>query len=231
MSQATIAPPEIRTVANRVKTAPAEIRTLGDLLRRLGGIPLDRIRFDPPPGTATEEDVLEVERRENRSCELIDGTLVEKALGAPESYVSWLLGHLLGHYLDRNNLGICLNPDGLLRNSPGLVRMPDLSFISWDKLPGRKVPLDPIWDLYPDLAIEIISKRNTPAEIQRKLSEYFKAGVRLAWVIDPRKRTARVHTSARRSTLVREHQSLDGGDVLPGFSVRLADVFKHLGAE
>ena len=109
--------------------------------------------------------------------------------------------------------------------------MPDLSFISWDRLPGRKVSLKPIWDLYPDLAIEIISESNTPAEIRRKLEEYFQSGVRLAWVIDPRKRTARVHTSARRSRLVREHQSLDGGDVLTGFSVKLADLFKDLEAE
>ena len=213
---------------NRVRTAPPEIRTLADLLRRLGGISPDRIRFDPPPGTATEEDVLELDRRDGRGCELIDGTLVEKASGAAESYVSWVLGHLMGLYLDQHNLGICLNPDGLLRISPGLIRMPDLSFISWDKFPGRKVPLKPIWDLYPDLAIEIISENNTPAEIERKLSEYFQSGIRLAWVIDPRKRTARVYKSARRSTLLRERQSLDGGDVLPGFSVRLADLFRDL---
>jgi Uma2 family endonuclease len=216
---------------NRAKTAPPGIRTVGDLLRRLGSIPPDRIRFDPPPGTATEEDVLELDRREGRGCELIDGTLVEKALGTAQSYVSWLLGGLLKAYLDQNKLGIGLNPDALLRISPGLIRMPDLSFVSWDKLPGRKVPLKPIWNLYPDLAIEIISESNTPAEIRRKLSEYFKAGVRLAWVIDPRKRTARVHTSARRSVLIREHQSLDGGDVLPGFRVVLADLFRDLEAE
>jgi Uma2 family endonuclease len=219
------------TLMNRAKTAPPEIRTLGDLLDRLGGIPPDRIRFDPPPGTATEQDVLELDRREGRGCELIDGTLVEKALGSAESYVSWLLGGLLKDYLDRHKLGIGLNPDGLLRISPGLVRMPDLSFISWDKLPNRKVPLKPIWNLYPDLAIEIVSEGNTSAEIRRKLSEYFNAGVRLAWVIDPRKRTARVHKSARRSTLIREHQSLDGGDVLPGFIVPLADLFENLEAE
>jgi Uma2 family endonuclease len=217
MSQAMIAPPKIRTLA--------------DLHKRLGGIPLDRIRFEPAPGTATEQDVLELDRREGRGCELIDGTLVEKALGAAESYLAWLLGGLLKQYLDRNQRGIGLNPDALLRISPGLIRMPDLSFISWDKLPGRKVPLKPIWDLYPDLAIEIISESNTPAEIRRKLDEYFKSGVRMAWVIDPRKRTARVYTSARRSRLVREHQSLDGGDVLPGFSVKLADLFKDLEAE
>ncbi len=47
--------------------------------------------------------------------------------------------------------------------------MPDLSFISWDKLPGRKVSLKPVWDLYPDLAIEIVSESNTTAEIHREL--------------------------------------------------------------
>jgi Uma2 family endonuclease len=216
---------------SRATIRPAKIRTLADLLNRLGGIPLDRIRFDPPPGTATEEDVLKLDRCEGRGCELIDGTLVEKHMGVAESYISWLLGHLLGKYLDQDPRGIGLNPDALLRISPGLIRMPDLSFISWDKLPGRKVPLKPIWDLYPDLAIEIISQSNTPAEIRRKLDEYFKSGVRLAWVIDPRKRTARVHTSARRSRLVREHQSLDGGDVLPGFIVPLAVLFENLEAE
>ncbi len=217
MSQATIAPPKIRTLA--------------DLHKRLGGIPLDRIRFEPPPGTATEEDVLEVERRENRTCELIDGTVVEKALGAQEAYVAWLLGGLLKSYLDRHPLGICLGADGFLRIAAGLVRAPDLCFISWEKFPRRKLPAAPIWDLYPDLAIEVLSESNTPAEIRRKLGEYFAAGVRLAWVIDPRRRIARVHRSAGRSRLIREHQSLDGGDVLPGFSVKLADLFENLEAE
>jgi Uma2 family endonuclease len=215
----------------RATIAPPKIRTLADLLRRLGGIPLDRIRFDPPPGTATEDDVIAADTCTGRACELIDGTLVEKALGAPEAYVAWLLGSLLGKYLDQNKLGIGLAPDGLLRLSPGLVRIPDLSFISWNKLPGRKVPLKPIYDLYPDLAIEVLSPSNTPAEIRRKLREYFSAGVRLAWVIDLRKRSARVYTSPRLSVQIREDQSLDGGDVLPGFTVLLADLFRDLEAE
>ena len=71
MSLATIAPPEIKTLA--------------DLRKRLGGIPLDRIWFHPAPGTATEKDVIEAEGRENRLCELVDGTLVEKAVGFEEA--------------------------------------------------------------------------------------------------------------------------------------------------
>jgi hypothetical protein len=71
MSQATIAAPEIKTLA--------------DLRRRLGGIPLERIWFHPAPDTATEKDAIDAEARENRLCELVDGSLVEKAMGFEES--------------------------------------------------------------------------------------------------------------------------------------------------
>ena len=71
MSLATLAPPAILTVA--------------DLLEGAGDIPLDRIRMQPPPGTATEEDVIAIHSREKRLCELVDGTLVEKPMGFDES--------------------------------------------------------------------------------------------------------------------------------------------------
>jgi Uma2 family endonuclease len=227
MSRATIAAPEPQTVDD----APAEPQTLADLWERLGRVPLERIRLHPAPGTATEDDVVRIDEHENRLCELVDGTLVEKPMGAEESNVAWVIGSFIFAYLVQNDLGTCLGADGFLRISAGLVRAPDLSFISWAKLPRRKLPKTKVPDLIPDLAIEVISESNTPAEIKRKLGEYFDFGVRLAWVIDPRKRTARVHKSASRSVLVREHQSLDGGDVLPGFSVRLADLFRNLEAE
>jgi Uma2 family endonuclease len=227
MSRATIAAPKSRTEAG----APAESRTLADLWVRLGRIPLERIRLHPAPGTATEDDVVRADEDENRLCELVDGTLVEKAVGAEESNIAWLLGYFIGAYLAQHRVGTCLGADGFLRISAGLVRAPDLSFISYARLPNRKLPRKKVPHLIPDLAIEVFSESNTPAEIRRKLGEYFAAGVRLAWVIDPRKRTARVHKSARRSSLVREHQSLDGGDVLPGFSVRLAELFRDLDTE
>jgi Uma2 family endonuclease len=117
--------------------APAEIKTLADLRRRLGGIPLERIWFHPAPGTATEKDVIAVEARENRLCELVDGTLVEKAMGFEESRLAIELSYRVKAYLDQNDLGICVGADGMMRIAPGLVRIPDLSFISWDRLPGR----------------------------------------------------------------------------------------------
>jgi Uma2 family endonuclease len=210
MAQATIAPPAIKTMA--------------DLQRRLGGIPLDRIWFRPAPGTAAEKDVIEAEAHENRLCELVDGTLVEKAVGFEESRLAGELMYLVKAYLRQNDLGIAVGEAGMMRIAPGLVRIPDLSFINWDRLPGRKCPTDPIPDLAPDLAVEVLSEGNTKAEMARKLREYFDAGVRVVWLIDPRERTARVYTAPERSILIRADQALDGGDVLPGFVVSLADL-------
>jgi Uma2 family endonuclease len=213
MAQATIAPPVIKTMA--------------DLQTRLGGIPLDRIWFRPAPGTAAEKDVIEAEAHENRLCELVDGTLVEKAVGFEESRLAGELMYLVKAYLRQNDLGIAVGEAGMMRMAPGLVRIPDLSFIRWDKLPGRESPTDPIPDLAPDLAVEVLSEGNTNAEMTRKVHEYFEAGVSLVWLIDPRKRTARVYSTPERSVLIHADQSLDGADVLPGFILPLADFFDH----
>jgi Uma2 family endonuclease len=205
-------------------SAPPDIKTLADLWQRLGGIPLARIWFHPAPGTATEKDVIEAEVRGNRLCELVDGTLVEKAIGFEESRLAGGLVYLIMSNLDKNDLGVCVGADGMMRIAPGLVRIPDVSFIAWDRLPGRESPREPIPDLAPDLAVEVLSEGNTKAEMARKVREYFDAGVILVWLIDPRKRTARVFSTVEKSALVRADQTLDGGAVLPGFVVRLADL-------
>ena len=132
--------------------------------------------------------------------------------------------YLINAYLDEDDRGICVGADGMMRIAPGLVRIPDVSFISWDRLPGRESPKDPVPDLAPDLAVEILSEGNTPAEMKRKVGEYFKAGVRLVWLIDPRKRTARVYSAPHRAIHIRATESLEGGDVLPGFVIGLADL-------
>jgi Uma2 family endonuclease len=202
--------------------------TLADLLEQLGHIDPKRIRMTPLPGTATEKDVIRIEQRENRLCELIDGVLVEKIMGFREGYLSQRVGHLITRFVDERDLGIVAGADGTVRLMKGLVRIPDVSFVSWEQLPSRTVPDEPIPDLAPDLAVEILSKGNTPGEMERKLKEYFLAGVRLVWFIDPRRRTAQVFTSPDQSTIVPEKGSLDGGDVLPGFRLPLTQIFERL---
>ena len=110
-------------------------------------------------------------------------------MGFDESRLAWKLGHLVGSYLDQNDLGTCVGADGMMRIAPGKVRYPDLAFLVWEKFPGGVVPDDPLPDIVPDLAVEVLSKGNTKPEINRKIREYFEAGVRVVWVIDPRKRS------------------------------------------
>ena len=209
--------------------APAfEIVTVADLLERLGGIPAERVRWQPLPGTATEEDVIEIERRENRLCELVDGVLVEKAMGFRESVLaSFLIGELYKFVAPRK-LGLVAAPDGMMRLAAGLVRMPDVSFISWARLPGGKIPKAPIPRLAPDLAVEVLSPGNTAAEMERKRREYFKAGVSVVWLVDPVARRVTVYTAPDQFRVLAESETLDGGQVLPGFALSLRELFADL---
>lgn len=202
-----------------------------ELVRSLGNIPLERICFAPPPGTATERDLLTAMRRSNRLYELVEGTLVEKTMGLSESMIALLVSRRIGNFAEKFDLGIAAGADGTVRLLKGLVRIPDVSFFCWDKLPGRVLPSEHIPDLCPDLAVEVLSENNTREEMQRKLREYFLAGVRLVWLIDPHKRTAEVYTTPDAPTAtLDETQALGGGKVLPGFTLPLAELFARLPA-
>jgi Uma2 family endonuclease len=199
--------------------------TLADLVEHLGGVPLERIRAFPPPGTATEEDVLQSKSRYNRICELIEGVLVEKTVGYFESMLAVILAWYLETHVRQHDLGIVLEGSGPLRILPDQVRIPDLCFIRWDRFPGGKLPEKPIPAVAPDLAVEVLSRGNTPGEMKRKLHDYFRSGVRLVWYIDPETRTAEIFTSPEERTVIDEQGVLDGGDVLPGFRLVLGDLF------
>jgi Uma2 family endonuclease len=143
--------------------------SIGDVLTQMPGISPDRIRLNPAPGSATEADVLEIHRREKRLCELIDGVLVEKPMGLRESVLAVALAGLLRQHVMPGNLGIVTGADGMMRLFPGLVLIPDVAFVSWDRISGGVMPAEPIPDLVPDFAIEVLSISNTVVEMRRKI--------------------------------------------------------------
>jgi Uma2 family endonuclease len=209
--------------------APSSPRTVDELLHQLGDVPASRVRINPSPGHATVQDVIDVHQNERRLCELVDGTLVEKPMGYRESMIAGALIAFLRAFVIPRNLGIVTGESGMMKLFAGLVRIPDVAFASWDRLPGGKVPSDPVPSLAPDLTVEILSASNTPREMTRKRREYFKAGVRLVWIIDLDVRTASVYTAADQQPLIiSELQTLDGGEVLPGFTLPLRDLFAEL---
>jgi len=209
-------------------TATAAIDTLADLLEYLGGISPNRVRFRPAPGTATEKDVLAIHDREGRLYELVDGVLVEKAMGFGESLLACALIEVLRGFVKPRNLGLVTGEAGMMRLMAGLVRIPDVAFISWDRLPNRRVPSEPLPDVVPNLAVEVLSTSNTPGEMARKRQEYFNSGVHIVWQVDPRTRTVEVFTAPDQSTVLHETHILDGGTALPGFTLPLQELFAEL---
>ncbi len=105
------------------------------------------------------------------------------------------------------------------------MRGPDVAFVSRERLPERAYEEPGFWHLAPDLAVEVISPSNTAAEIHEKVREYLDAGTSLVWVVDPRTRTVAVHRSPGETTVLREGDDVDGGDVLPAFSAAVSELF------
>jgi len=200
--------------------------TFAEVLERIGDVPLNRVRLWPMPGTATEKDVIAaMEAPRKRLCELVDGVLVEKAEGTREALLAGVLVRLLWEFVEPDDMGVVLPGDASLRLFPGLVRFPDVSYISWKTIGADEFPDAPIASLSPDLAVEVISQGNTKKEMERKLRDYFVNGVRLVWLVYPKTQTAEVYTSPDAMRRVGKNHALDGGDVLPGFQLSLKDLF------
>jgi Uma2 family endonuclease len=214
-------------MAATLKMKSRAYATFAEIQEHVPGVPASRIRMVPAPGTATINDLLSAESRFGVLCELVDGVLVEKAGAWEESCMAMMLGHILLAYLEEHPLGAVSGEQGMMRTTRRRVRMPDVAFIRWERIPpGATVP-DAICAVSPDLAVEILSRKNTRKEMNHKLREYFKAGTTLVWYIDSRKRTAEVFTAPTDRTEIDESGFLRGGKLLPGFKLRLGELFER----
>jgi Uma2 family endonuclease len=212
-----------------VSKPTVQYEDMGELLKRLGNISPKRVCMNPLPGTATERDLIRMHGARRALYELVDGTLVEKGMGHKESVVAVELSRLLANFVTDKDLGYCTGADDLVRVMPKLVRGPDVAFVSWNTRPERVIPQEQISTKVPDLAVEVLSPSNTRKEMQIKLKEYFLGGVKLVWIIDPEKRTAEAYTAPDAKTAIPPDGTLDGGSVLPGFSLPLATLFARFG--
>ncbi len=216
------------TITSAITNSPPVFVTAADVMASVGDVPAERIRVHPAPGTATEADLLKVNDDALRTaiCELVEGTLVEKPMASFESILAMMIGTLLNQYVWAGDLGLVMGADGMVRLAPGLVRVPDVSFISWTQLPDRQLPREAIGGLHPDLAVEVLSASNTMREMQRKLTEYFAAGAQVVWYLDPQAQAMRVYRSETDVDVVDIEGTIDGGDLLPGFTLPLARLFE-----
>jgi Uma2 family endonuclease len=172
--------------------------------------------------TATDEDLLRLPH-DGRKYELVDGQIRVTPAGGRHGQVIVRLTVRLGLFVAEKHLGEVLESSTGYRLPGGNVRSPDLSFVAAGRLPGGKAP-EGFLELAPDLAVEVLSPEDQPRQILDKVGEYLGAGVRLVWVIDPRKRRAAVHRTLTDVREISETGALDGMDVLPGFSCPLAEI-------
>jgi Uma2 family endonuclease len=152
---------------------------------------------------------------------------VERKMGNKSSWISTQLAMLLSDYVYEHKLGWIFAFEAGYRLNPARpnnVRKPDVSFVRFGRLPNEE-PADGYDYLAPDLAIEVTSPGDTVHELDDKVEEYLAAGVRMVWVINSERRTAKVYLPNGVIQTIREDQELTGNDVVPGFRCRLTDIF------
>ncbi|HZW32142.1 MAG TPA: Uma2 family endonuclease [Isosphaeraceae bacterium] len=160
--------------------------------------------------------------------EVVDGRFVENPpMGAKESVLAALLQELMGPFARANRLGRVV-PETLflIDRARKLKRRPDLAFISAQRWPlRRRVPRTEAWDVVPDLAVEVVSQSNTADAVAIKIEEYFQAGVRVVWVIYPVNNKVYVYNSPTSVRILQVGDTLEGGELLPGFQIALSILF------
>jgi Uma2 family endonuclease len=162
----------------------------------------------------------------SRWCELIDGVPVEMSPpGFEATTTAGSVVWLLSAHVRPNHLGYVLTDPGVIvRRNPDAVRAPDAAFIRADRIPPTGMP-QRYSDIVPDLIVEVVSPGDRPAEIQTKIREWIEGGARLVWVIYPASKTVHVIRSLRDREVLGVDDRLEGGDVLPGFSCSVVELF------
>lgn len=115
------------------------------------------------------------------------------------------------------------DPGFLIQRNPDTVRAPDVAFVRQDRMP-TVVPVG-FAPFAPNLAVEVLSPSDRAGEVLAKGADWLNAGAELVWVIDPERRVARVYRADGSETVLRASESLEGEGVLPGFTLRLIELF------
>ena len=162
-----------------------------------------------------------------RRLELVKGKVYEMPPpGARHGNVAMRIGMLLSVHVRDNHLGVVFAAETgfILRRDPDTVRAPDASFVAGNRLPEGGLP-EGYLDTPPDLAVEVLSPGDTRREVREKAEDWLRAGTRLVWVIDPATRSVTVYRTAQELVVLSENDTLDGGEVLPGFSCEIRELF------
>ncbi|MCA1668868.1 MAG: Uma2 family endonuclease [Thermomicrobia bacterium] len=175
----------------------------------------------------TAEELWDMPDMPGKQHELVRGELIEvPTLGAIHNVIAALLYRLIYASASEQRLGLVCgdNMGYVLSRGPDTVRIPDVSFVAWERVPGAGIP-EGSWHLPPDLAVEVVSPSDQAEGVYDKAREYVESGVRIVWVLWPKRRAVSVHTRDEKTAELGPDDTLDSSDVLPGFTARVGDLF------
>lgn len=175
----------------------------------------------------TAEDVWQMPEPPDGRYELVDGELVKvPGVGALHALIGGLVYELLRDAVRARDLGLVFGDSTayIVRRDPDRLRIPDVSFIAWERVPDAGVP-EGFWEVAPDLAVEIVSPHERVADTLARVEDYLTAGTRLVWVLWPGRQGVTVRAPGVLPRELGPEDELDGGDVLLGFRVRVAALF------
>jgi Uma2 family endonuclease len=159
--------------------------------------------------------------------ELVNGELTTMTpSGSEHGVITATLARLVDTFVSSRELGLVFGAEAGFRigSDPDTVRAPDLAFVRRERIPESGIPKG-FWPGAPDLAAEVVSPGDTYEEVEEKVAQWLGAGTLLVWVVNPRHRTVAVRASSDEVRILSETDELRGGDVLPGFTCAVAELF------
>jgi Uma2 family endonuclease len=159
--------------------------------------------------------------------ELVKGELIRMApTGHKHGIVTMHVAGQLYRYVKDKNLGEVYGAESgfVISQDPDTVRAPDVAFVRRERI-ERAGEVKSYWMGAPDLAVEVVSPGDTVSEVENKVAEWLEAGARMVWVVSPKLRTVTIYRSLTDIVTLTGKDTLDGGNVIPGFQIRLAEIF------
>ena len=167
--------------------------------------------------------------KDGHRYELVNGELIDMGnSGAKHGYVAVILSAALFNHVFSRKLGAVMDSSTAFKMKSGNKRSPDISFVDKQRLQGMEELPDGFLEGAPDLAVEILSPGNTVEEMHNKIVEYFENAARLVWVIHPKEYYVLVYRSPQPDRLLKSTDSLDGEEVIPGFTLAVSELFQKL---
>lgn len=180
---------------------------------------------------ATSKTVMTAEQLLERSselgrCELVRGELILMSpAGAEHGRITMEIARLIANHAEQHRLGEVYSAETgfVLEHDPDTVREADVPFVRAQRLPDKPNP--GFFEGAPDLVVEVLSPDDRASEVAQKIELWLDKGARLVWVVDPKRRTVTVHRDPKHARTLHENHTLDGEAVLPGFSIRVGQIF------